>query len=80
MAIMVVHTVGALFNAVVVVVCGCLILWVLVALIIGMLAVGAMQMAQPFNLTVLGGGPCNPHESPCSRSNELQSSNYHHSK
>ncbi len=53
---MVVHVVGAFFNVVVVVVCACLILWILAALVVGMLAVGAMQMARLFKLTVLGGG------------------------
>ncbi len=47
---------GCIFNIVVVVVCTCLILWFLVALIVGMLAVGAMQMARPVKLTVLVGG------------------------
>jgi hypothetical protein len=54
--VMVVHVVGAFFNIVVVVVCTCLILWVLVALVIGMLAVSAMQMAWLVKLTVLGWG------------------------
>ncbi len=53
---MVVHAVGAFFNVAVVVVCTCLILWVLAALVVGMLAVGAMQMAWPDKLTVLRGG------------------------
>ncbi len=42
-AIMVVHVVGAVFNIVVVVVCACLILWVLAALVLILLAVSAMQ-------------------------------------
>jgi hypothetical protein len=53
---MVVHIIGAFFNVVVAVVCACLILWVLAALVIGMLAVGAMQMAWPVKLTALEGG------------------------
>jgi hypothetical protein len=53
---MVVHVVGAFFNVVVVVVCACLILWVLAALVVGMLAVGAMQMAWLVKLTILEGG------------------------
>jgi hypothetical protein len=40
----------------VVVVCACLILWVLAALVVGMLAVGTMQMARPVILTILGWG------------------------
>jgi hypothetical protein len=58
-AVMVVHVVGAFFNVVVVVVVGvvaCLILRVLVALIVGMLAVGAMQMTRLVELTILEGG------------------------
>ncbi len=55
-AVMVVHVVGTFFNVVVAVVCGCLILWVLAALVVGMLAVGAMQMARPVKLTILEGG------------------------
>ncbi len=55
-AVMVVHIVGVFFNVVVAVVCVCLILWVLVALIVGLLAVNAMQMAQPVKLTILVGG------------------------
>jgi hypothetical protein len=39
-----------------VVVCACLILWVLTALDVGMLAVGAMQMAWLVELTLLRGG------------------------
>jgi hypothetical protein len=74
-AVIVVHVVGAFFNVVVVVVCVCFILWVLVALVVGMLAVGAMQMARPVKLTILGGGICNPPESPCSQSNKLQNGN-----
>jgi hypothetical protein len=58
--IMVVHIMGSFFNVVVVVVCACLILWVLAALIVGMLAVGAMQMARPLKLIVLGGGLASP--------------------
>jgi hypothetical protein len=46
-AVMVVYVVGAFFNVDVVVVCVCLILWVLVALVVGILAVGAMRMARP---------------------------------
>jgi hypothetical protein len=34
--------------------------WVLAALIVGMLAVGTMQMAWPVKLTVLKGGLVNP--------------------
>jgi hypothetical protein len=55
-AIMVVHVLGVFFNVVVAVVCACLILWVLAALVVGMLAVGAMQMARLVKLTVLKGG------------------------
>ncbi len=55
-AVMVVQVIGANFNEVVVVVCTCLILWVLMALVIGMLVVDAMQMARLVELTVLGGG------------------------
>ncbi len=56
-AIMVVHIVGTFFNNDVgVVVCTCLILWVLMALVVGMLAVDTMQMAQLVELTVLGRG------------------------
>jgi hypothetical protein len=40
--VMVVHVVGAFFNVVVVVVCACLVIWVLMALVVGMLAVDAM--------------------------------------
>ncbi len=55
--IMVVHDVGTCFYVVdVVVVCACLVLWVLTALVVGMLAVDAMQMAQLVELTVLGRG------------------------
>jgi hypothetical protein len=54
-AVMVVHVVGTFFSVVVAVVCMCLILWVLAALVVGMLAVGAMQMARPVKLTVLKG-------------------------
>ncbi len=53
---MVVHVLGVFFYIVVVVVCACLILWVLAALIVGMLAVGIMQMARLVTLTILGGG------------------------
>ncbi len=53
---MVVHVVGVFFNLVVVVVCPCLILRVLMALVVGMLAVNAMQMAWHVDLTVLGRG------------------------
>ncbi len=54
---MVVHVVGASFNVVVVVdVVACLILWVLAALVVGMLAVGTMQMAWLLELTVLKRG------------------------
>jgi hypothetical protein len=55
-AIIVVHIVGTFINVVVVVVCACLILWVLTALVKGMLAVDAMQMARLVELTVLGRG------------------------
>jgi hypothetical protein len=55
-AIMVVHIVGAFFNVFVVFVCACLILWVLMALILRMLAVNAMQMAWLVELTILGRG------------------------
>ncbi len=55
-AVMVVHVMGAFFNVDVAVVCACLILRILAALIVGMLAVGAMQMAQPVKLTVFKGG------------------------
>ncbi len=48
-AITVVHIVGMFFNVVVAVVCACLILWVLAALVVGMLDVGAMQMARLVN-------------------------------
>jgi hypothetical protein len=51
-AVTVVHVPGAFCNVVVVVVCTCLILWVLAALVVGMLAVSAMQMAWPVELTV----------------------------
>jgi hypothetical protein len=54
-AVMVVHVVGAFFNVVDVVVCACLILSVLVAPIIGILAVGTMQMAWLVKLIVIGG-------------------------
>ncbi len=54
--VMVVHLVGAFFNVVNVVVCTCLILWVLAALVVEMLAVGTMQMAWPVKLTILGKG------------------------
>jgi hypothetical protein len=55
-AVRIVHVMGTFFNLVVVVVCACLILWVLPALVVGMLAVSAMQMARPVKLTALGGG------------------------
>jgi hypothetical protein len=55
-AIMVVHIVVPFFNIAVVVVRACLILWVLMALVVGMLAVDAMQMAWLVELTVLGRG------------------------
>jgi hypothetical protein len=55
-AIMVVRIVRVFLTIVVVVVCACLILQVLTALLIGMLAVGAMQMAWLVELTLLGGG------------------------
>jgi hypothetical protein len=48
---MVVHVVGLFFNVVVVV--AYLVFWVLPALVVGMLAVDAMQMAQLLKLTVL---------------------------
>jgi hypothetical protein len=54
-AIMVVHVMVVCFNVDVLVVCACLVLWVLTALVVGMLAVDAMQMAQLVELTVLGG-------------------------
>ncbi len=53
---MVMHIVKVFLTIVVVVVCACLILQVLTALVIGMLAVGAMQMAWLVELTLLGGG------------------------
>ncbi len=55
-AVMVVHLVGAFFNVVVAVVCACLILRVLAALVVEMLAVGTMQMARPVKVTILEGG------------------------
>ncbi len=56
-AVTVVHVMGASFNViVVVVVVACLILWVLAALVVGMLAVGAMQMARLLELTILKRG------------------------
>jgi hypothetical protein len=54
--VVVVHGVGAFFNIVLVVVHACLILWVLTALVVGMLAVNAMQMAWLVELTDLGRG------------------------
>jgi hypothetical protein len=54
--IIVVHIVGALFNLVAVAVCVCLILRILTALVIGMLAVDAMQMAWLVELTLIGRG------------------------
>jgi hypothetical protein len=54
--VMVVHIVGTFFYVFVAVVCACLILRVLAALVVGMLAVGAMQMAWPVKLTILKGG------------------------
>jgi hypothetical protein len=57
MAVMVVHIVGAFFYVVVVVVVhACLVLWVLMALIVRMLAVNAMQMARLVGLAVLRRG------------------------
>ncbi len=53
---MIVHVVGAFFNVVVVAVCVCFVFWVLMALVIGMLAVEVMQMAWIVELTVLGRG------------------------
>ncbi len=44
------------FNAAVVVVCACLVLWVLTALVVGMLAVDTMQMAWLVELTILRRG------------------------
>jgi hypothetical protein len=52
-AVIVVH---AFFNVFVVAVCTCLILWALAALVIGMLAAGAMQMTQLVKLNVLKEG------------------------
>ncbi len=52
-AIMVVHLVGLFFKVVVVVVVAYLVFRVLPALVIGMLAVNAMQMARLLKLTVL---------------------------
>ncbi len=47
---------GRIFNVVIVVVCACLILWVLTALVVRMFAVDTMQMAWLVELTVLGRG------------------------
>ncbi len=55
-AVMVVHVVGAFFYAAVVVVRACLVLWVLTALVVGMLAVDTMQMAWLVELTILRRG------------------------
>jgi hypothetical protein len=44
------------FNVVVVVVCACLILWVLAALAVGMLAIGTIQITLLVKLTIPGGG------------------------
>ncbi len=54
--VMVVHVVGAFFKVVVVVVCMYLVLWILMALVVGMLAVNAMQMAWLVELTILRRG------------------------